>query len=248
MTFYIVLIVGAMVAGFVQGLSGFAFGLVAMSFWVWVVDPKLAAALTVFGGLLGQLIAAFSIKRGFKWSQLLPFVMGGAAGIPIGVHLLPLVDASAFKIGLGLVLLVWCPVMLFASHLPRVTRGGRIADAIVGLSGGVLGGFGGFTGVIPTLWCVLRGYPRDEQRAVIQNFNLAMLIMIMGAYIASGVVNVDTLPMFAIVAPAMLIPTFVGTRTYKGLSELRFRQIVLTLLTSSGLMMLVSGLSTILHR
>ena len=106
MTLYLVVAAGAVVAGFVQGLSGFAFGLVAMSFWVWAVDPKVAATLTVFGGLLGQLIAAFSVRRGFKWNQLLPFVLGGIAGIPVGVWLLPLVDANTFKIGLGVILLI----------------------------------------------------------------------------------------------------------------------------------------------
>ncbi|SIT03988.1 hypothetical protein SAMN05428937_0333 [Achromobacter sp. MFA1 R4] len=233
---------GAVVAGFVQGLSGFAFGLVAMSFWVWAVDPKVAAALTVFGGLLGQLIAAFSVRRGFKLNQLLPFVLGGIAGIPVGVWLLPLVDANTFKIGLGVILLFWCPAMLFAQRIPKISFGGRLADGVVGLAGGVLGGFGGFTGVIPTLWCVLRGFPREEQRAIIQNFNLAMLIVIMGTYSAAGLVTKATLPLFAIVAPAMLIPTFLGTRMYKGISDLRFRQIVLGLLTASGLMMLTSGL------
>ncbi|MDR6600964.1 putative membrane protein YfcA [Achromobacter deleyi] len=242
MTLYLVVAAGAVVAGFVQGLSGFAFGLVAMSFWVWAVDPKVAATLTVFGGLLGQLIAAFSVRRGFKWNQLLPFVLGGIAGIPVGVWLLPLVDANTFKIGLGVILLIWCPAMLFAQRIPKIDAGGRLADAVAGLAGGVLGGFGGFTGVIPTLWCVLRGFPREEQRAIIQNFNLAMLIVIMGTYIATGLVTKATLPLFAIVAPAMLIPTFLGMRMYKGISDLRFRQIVLGLLTASGLMMLTSGL------
>ena len=43
---------GALAAGFVQGLSGFAFGLVAMTFWVWVIPPQLAGPLVVFGSLL----------------------------------------------------------------------------------------------------------------------------------------------------------------------------------------------------
>lgn len=247
MTLYLVVALGAAVAGFVQGLSGFAFGLVAMSFWVWVLDPPVAASLTVFGGLLGQLIAAFSVRRGFSWRQLLPFVFGGVTGIPVGVWLLPMVDAGTFKIGLGIVLLIWCPTMLFAQHIPRITFGGKIGDALAGAAGGVLGGFGGFTGVIPTLWCVLRGFPREEQRAIIQNFNLAMLIVIMLTYIASGLVSLNTLPLFAIVAPAMLIPTLLGTRVYKGISDLRFRQIVLGLLTASGFIMLASGLSSVLR-
>ena len=46
---YLVIALGAAVAGFVQGLSGFAFGMVAMSFWAWVLPPQEAAALSVFG-------------------------------------------------------------------------------------------------------------------------------------------------------------------------------------------------------
>jgi hypothetical protein len=56
---------GAVVAGFVQGLSGFAFGLVAMSFWVWTIEPRLAAVLVVFGALTGQIIGVVSVRRGF---------------------------------------------------------------------------------------------------------------------------------------------------------------------------------------
>ena len=41
----LVVALGAAVAGFVQGLSGFAFGMVAMSFWAWVLEPQLAAVL-----------------------------------------------------------------------------------------------------------------------------------------------------------------------------------------------------------
>ena len=57
---YLVVTLGAVIAGFVQGLSGFAFGLVAMSFWAWVLDPRLAATLAVFGALVGQILAAIT--------------------------------------------------------------------------------------------------------------------------------------------------------------------------------------------
>ncbi len=53
---YVLVAAGAMAAGFVQGLSGFGFGMVAMSFWAWTIDPKLAAAMVVFGSLTGQLL------------------------------------------------------------------------------------------------------------------------------------------------------------------------------------------------
>ena len=242
----LLLIAGAAVAGFVQGLSGFAFGMVAMSIWAWGIDPRIAAVLTVFGALMGQLVAAFSAPRAPRWALLLPFVVGGLVGVPIGTALLPHLDPARFKTFFGLMLVIWCPVMLFSSRLPRVTWGGRLADAVAGAAGGVLGGLGGFTGVVPTLWCTLRNLEKDLQRSLVQNFNLAMLSVTMVGYLFSGKVGADMLPRFAVVAPALLIPSLLGARVYIGLSEQAFRRVVLSLLTASGFVMLASSLPKLL--
>ncbi|WP_028604413.1 sulfite exporter TauE/SafE family protein [Ottowia thiooxydans] len=239
---------GAILAGFVQGLSGFAFGMVAMSIWAWVLEPQLAAALTVFGALTGQILAAFSVRRGFSWRLLMPFVLGGLMGIPLGVMLLPHLDMVWFKAVLGTLMVFWGSAMLLTKHLPKISSGGRLADGAVGMVGGVLGGLGGFTGTVPTLWCTLRGFPKDTQRIVIQNFNLSMLLVTMGTYLVAGIVKVEMLPMFGIVAAAMLVPTLLGTRLYIGISEARFRQIVLGLITASGIALLASALPMLVKR
>lgn len=123
-----IITLGAIVAGFIQGLSGFAFSMVAMSFWAWVLDPKLAATLAVFGALTGQILAAFSVRRGFNLHLLWPFIAGGLLGIPMGVAVLPHLNMDWFKAVLGALLVLWCPAMLFARRLPHLTAGGRIVD------------------------------------------------------------------------------------------------------------------------
>lgn len=245
---YLVVALGAMLAGFVQGLSGFAFGLTAMSLWAWTLEPRLAAALVVFGSLLGQIVAAVTVRRGFDWRCLLPFVLGGLAGIPLGVLLLPRLDMDWFKVILGTLLVLWCPAMLIMAGRPRrpFTFGGRFADGLAGMAGGVMSGLGGFAGSLPTLWCTLRGFDKDTQRTVIQNFNLSMLAVTMAIYLAAGLITRDMLPLFAIVAPAMLLPALFGARLYTGISEVAFRKIVLGLLTASGMMMLASALPRLL--
>jgi uncharacterized membrane protein YfcA len=244
----LVIIAGAVAAGFVQGLSGFGFGLVAMSFWAWTIDPRLAAAMAVFGALTGQIIAAVTVRRGFDVKRLAPFVLGGLLGIPVGMLLLPQVDVQVFKAFLGSLLAVWCPAMLFSAQLPRVTRGGRVADALVGVGGGVMGALGGFTGVLPTLWCTLRGMDKDAQRAIVQNFNLAMLLVTFATYVGTGIIDRTTLPFLAIVAPAMLVPSLLGARLYIGISEATFRKVVLSLLTATGIALLVSSVPRLLER
>src|SRR5262249_11410363 len=95
------------------------------------------------------------------------------------------------KLFVGLILLLWCPTMLVSRRLPHVTGGGRFADGTMGWIGGVRGGLGGLTGPAPTLWCALRGWGRDKQRAVFQTFNLTMQMITMVAYIATGTISRD---------------------------------------------------------
>jgi len=231
---------GALLAGFVQGLSGFGFGLTAMSIWAWMLDPALAATLAVSGALTGQILAAIFVRRSWDMQVLWPFLAGGLCGVPVGVWVLPYLDMRLFKLVLGTFLVLWCPTMLLISRFPRITAGGRLADAVVGWAGGVMGGLGGFTGTLPTLWCTLRGLSKDHQRGIIQNFNLAMLCVAMLMYVTQGIVTTDMLPYMAAVSAVVVIPVLMGTRVYVGISDQRFRQIVLGMLTLSGAVMLLS--------
>src|SRR5690606_28820819 len=165
----VIVLLGAALAGFVQGLSGSNFGLVAMAVWAWLLDPTLTGPLIVCGSLTGQLLAIRSLRQGFNRQLLLPMLAGGLLGVPLGVALLHL--------GVGVLLLVWCPLMLLSRELPRIAWGGRGVNAGVGVVGGVMGGLGGLTGPAPVLWAALKGWDRDTQCSVIQGFNLSMHLL-----------------------------------------------------------------------
>lgn len=231
----------ALLGGFVQGLSGFGFSLAAMSIWAWTLEPTLAAVLSVSGGLTGQIFAAFRVRRGFNWPRLWPFVAGGLLGLPFGLWLLPLLDPTWFKFFIGSLLAIWCPLMLASRHIPHVHHGGRVADGLSGVLGGIGGALGGFTGAIPTLWCTLRGYARDEQRSVVQNFNLALLAVTWVSYLATGLITRAMIVPMLVMAPVIVLSSLFGTRVYLGISDQAFRNLVLGLLTASGLAMLGSA-------
>jgi len=238
----LLLVAGAALAGFVQGVAGFAFSMVALSVWAWGIDPRLASVLAVAGGFSGQLLSAFTVRRGLALGTLWPYLAGALAGIPLGVLALPHLDATSFRLGLGLLLVVFCPLMLVADRLPAITAGGRAADALVGMAGGVMGGLGGFTGVVPSLWATLRRYDKDLQRAVLQNFNLAALAATLLSYVATGTITTAMLPALAVVLPALVIPSLLGARVYRGMSPLAFRRVVLLLLSASGAVMVLGAL------
>ena len=103
-----------------------------------------------------------------------------------------------------------------------------------------------FSGAVPTLWRPLRGMEKEQQRAIVQNFNRATLAATMAGYVATGVVTRDMLPLLPIVAIALLVPVLFGARVYVGLSEAAFRKLVLSLLSLSGLAMLASAVPRLL--
>jgi uncharacterized protein len=241
-----VVALGAAAGGFIQGLSGFAFGLVALGIWAWAVDPKVAGALVVFGTFVGQLMALATVRRGFDAVRILPFIVGGVLGVPFGVALLRHIDPQGFKLAIGVILLIWCPTMLTLRKLPHIAVGGRWADGTAGWVGGVMAGLAGLNGPAPILWCTLRGWGRDVQRAVFQTYSLVIQGVTMAAYIVTGTIGSDTLWLFAIVAPAMLVPTLIGAQLYGRFSDVGFRRLVLSLLTASGAILAGAGLAQLL--
>jgi uncharacterized protein len=243
--FYVLL--GSLAGGLIQGLSGFAFGLVAMTFWVWVIPPQVVGPLVVFGSLVGQLLSLGWIRPSFVRQRLWPLVLGGCAGTPIGAWMLRYIDPIVFKMAVGLILVAYCPLVLFFRVMPRVTVGGRFADAGVGVIGGVMGGLGGLNGPAPTLWCSLRGWSRDEQRAVFQTFSVSTQALTLIIYAASGLITRETVWLIAIVAPAMVVPTLIGVRLYSRFSEAGFRQLILVLLSLSEVVLLIASAPRLLN-
>jgi uncharacterized membrane protein YfcA len=238
--------IGAAIAGLVQGISGFAFSMVAVSIWVWALDPKFAATMAVFGGWLGQVISVMRVRRGWHFDLLWPMLIGAAIGIPLGNLLLNRLDPNWFKLVLGALLVVCCSAMLATARLPKVTTGGKPADAAVGLLGGVMAPLSGFSGLAPALWATLRGYNKDEHRAVLQNFNLAVLSATLALNVRSGRITGEMWPQMAVVAGSMILPALWGSKIYVGMSAGAFRKVVLWLLVLAGAVMLANALKTMM--
>lgn len=230
----LLVVAGGLAAGFVQGFSGFAFGLIAMAFWAWGLTPQIAGPLVVSASLLGQLLTIGSVRKSFSLGRVLPFVAGGIAGVPVGVAVLKSIDLTAFRVVVGVMLVVFPSAMLAAGRLPRLAAGGRIADGAIGFLGGVMGGVAGLSGAAPTLWTAFRGWKKDAQRAVIQSFNLAMHTVTLSVYALTGVLTREAIWLFLLLSPVVVVTALLGVRLYRRASEAAFRRVVLALLALSG--------------
>jgi uncharacterized membrane protein YfcA len=234
------IIAGTIAGGFVSGVAGFAFALVALSVWAWLIDPQLLSPMAVFGSFVAQVLSLGVVRRSMHWRRLMPFLVGGAVGVPLGVFLLQYVNLAVFRTTVGAILVAYCSFMLIAPNLEPIRAGGQLADGCVGLIGGTMGGLAGLTGPAPTIWCAIRGWDKDTQRSVFQSFNLAMQGIALVTYGVSGALTIPVLRMFGVMLPAIVIPVWLGTRLYRRIDDRVFRRVVLFLLLVSGVLLLTS--------
>src|ERR1700730_5263829 len=155
---FAVLSLGALAGGFVSGLAGFGTGLMALGIWLYVVPPSIAVPLVLICSILGQTSTLPSFWRSIDFKLVWPFLIGGLAGVPLGTLLIAHADPRIFKVSVGVLMLVF-PTALYFNRTPiALSFGGRLADAAIGFAGGILGGLGGLSGPIPTLWASVRGW------------------------------------------------------------------------------------------
>jgi len=226
---------GALVAG----LSGFAFGLVAASIWLYILTPLQTATLIIGFGLIVQGYSVWKLRRALDWKTLWPFVLGAALGVPVGVTILTWANPAHVRIGVGVFLVLYSLYALLRPAIKPVTAGGAAADAAVGFLNGVLGGITGLAGILVTIWCGLRGWPKDVQRTVFQPVAVAIFLMSALWIGAKGAITPDIAKLFLIGLPALFAGTSLGLKLFGRLNEATFRKVVLVLLLASGLVLII---------
>src|SRR5215475_8658800 len=211
---------------FVAGLSGFAFGLVAASLWLYILTPLQSATLIVAFGLLVQGYSVWKLRKALDWRLLWPFVAGAAAGVPAGVTLLTWSDPRSIRIAVGIFLILYSVYAFFRPTL-KFASGGPAGDAVVGFLNGVLGGLTGLAGILVTVWCGLRGWSKDAQRTIFQPVAVAIFLMTAIWLGVKETVTAETIRLFLIGLPCLIAGTWLGLKLFGRIDETMFRKIVL---------------------
>jgi hypothetical protein len=93
----------------------------------------------------------------------------------------------------------------------------------------------------------MRGWTKDEQRAVFQPVILTGMMMIAASLSVAGAITVDTLKLYALGLPALLAGLWLGFKCYGKLDEATFRKVVLVLLLCSGTALVAAQRSTLIR-
>jgi uncharacterized protein len=237
-----IVLAGALAGGFVNGLTGFGTALTALGIWLYAIPASVAATLVILCSVISQMQTLPMIWRTIFWHRVLIFIVPGFLGVPIGTLLLPHIDARMFKIVVGSFLVVYSAYVLLRRVQSESTWGGRAADGAVGFCGGILGGLAGLSGVLPVVWTDVRGWNKEQRRAVLQTFNIAILSFALVSHAISGFLTRQVLIAATAALPGTIGGAWLGALVYRRLADRTFQRVVMVLLFLSGFVLIWTSL------
>jgi uncharacterized membrane protein YfcA len=230
------------VGGFVSGFSGFAMGLIVSGVWLHIITPIQTATLIAGYGLLTQGYGIYNLRRILDVRRTWPLALGTVIGIPVGVAILAFVNPADVHFSVGVLLVLYAIYSLTRPVFTPV-KIGVAADIAIGISNGLLGGLTGLGGVISTISCQLRGWPKEEQRAVFQPVLFVAFVVISMSQAVAGSITNDTLVLYGLGVPFMVAGLWSGFKLFGKINDEIFRKSVLWLLLFAGLSLIVPALA-----
>jgi uncharacterized membrane protein YfcA len=237
----VLIVAGAVAGGMVNGLTGFGTALTALGIWLFAVSPTLASTLVILCSVVSQLQTLPMIWRTILWKRVVVFVAPGVLGVPIGTLLLPHIDPRLFKIGVGVFLIAYSGHVLARRAEIKTNWGGVFADGVVGFLGGVFGGLAGLSGALPVVWTDIRGWTKEQRRAVLQMFNTAILSLALAVHAASGLITRQVIVAALIALPGTIVGAQAGGFVYRRLADHSYQRLIMVLLMFSGVVLIWAG-------
>ena len=219
---WLVLALCALLIGFSKTAIG-GMALIAVVLASQVVATKDSTAVVLVMLLIGDLVATWTYRHDVDWRLIVRLIPPVLVGIGAGALFLNWVDGPTLKRTMGVIVLVLLVLGLFpdklAAHRPSV--------------GMAYGGLAGFTTMVANgggppmnLYLLARKYDKLRFLGTTAWFFFAVNLIKVPFSIAGGILRPDTALLGAVLAPLVLIGTWIGRSTIKRINQAAFEKLV----------------------
>lgn len=222
----------------VYSATGFGIAMTAMPISLLAIsDPQTAVVVVNTGGVSAGILIAIQARTDIPYREIVPIVLAGALGVPLGVSILKFADPTIIRIGIVVLILALAALSLkeFKGEIPFAGVLGVAAGFVVGatLTAFAVGG------PLIVLFLLARNLGRRSVRGAMALYLLVIAGIGVFAYAFAGLYTVERLTLVGIV----LIPSFVGfglgALLIQRMNEKIFRYVVLGIIGLSSMAVLV---------
>ncbi len=171
-------------AGFVQGLTGFGFGLVSMSIMPLFMNVKEAAAISTVFSLLATVTTFIRHAHDYNWRLGFVFLLCACVGVPVGVYFLDRTNESLLVHILGALMVVIAAHELLSKR--KIERVPTTVTVPLGLFSGALSGAFNLGGTPTAAYAYAHQWTRGQIIAFLQVMITVSCVLRMVCYARFG--------------------------------------------------------------
>lgn len=235
---YLVITLIMLLGAFLQGLTGFGSGLIAVPLLaIYLPLTTITPTLSIINLLMATYLS-WMLRRHVLWSQWKWLLCMGVLGTLLGNFLLAQVNLVGLQVGMALLVMAvalcfWFGVQWYFPNTPRLQL---MTGVLAGFSNGALT----LGGPPVVLFLTSQRMSRNSFRATLAAFFWVLALTNVLSFTAQQRYNIEHVPLLLALVTGTLLGTWLGHRLSHHLSEQLFRRITLGLVFAAGLMALYS--------
>ncbi len=223
-----------LLAGLIQGLTGFGAGLVALPLLCLFMDIHLAVPLCLLNGLVITTTMAIELRQHLDRRKILPLLLGSIPGVLVGAAVLKLADPGLIKHLLAVLLIGYSGFNLVFS--PRPIKPAVIWGYFAGFLTGAINAALSAGGPPAIIYTTLTDWKKDEIKATLTGFFMLNGYMTLAAYLFAGMLSREIITSFAGTVLFVLAGTVVGSKVR--IDRRAYLRLVYMILIGLGVLML----------
>lgn len=227
------LIIIMLLAGFIQGFSGFGSVLLSLPLLALFLDIKTAIPLVALMGVMLTIFLLIPLWKDLEWSRIWPLLLGALPGVPIGIFILKSLNSRLLLTFLGLILVCYA---LYSLLFKVAGRGLNIRWAY--FSGFLAGCFGGaFSAAGPPVivYVSVQSWRKELIKSTLQGFFLVSGLMVIIGQAMTGLITSQVLVLFLYSLAPLALGTYTGHFFFGKIREETYRRVILVLLLCLGI-------------
>lgn len=226
-----------LVSGFVMGLTGFGFGMVAMSLSPLLINIKQANVLVTILALLNCLFVTWHMRHAIDLRKVLPIFLGAIIGVPIGVYLLKILQPEVIKSILGVILITFSTYSILKKDSKRYII--KWWGIPIGILSGILNGIINMGGPPVIIYTYYQKWNKDSIKATLITYFTFCTSYKVVLLIVSKLVVLETVKMVGIMLPVVYIGAFLGTVWFEKVNREQMRKVTFSVLICLGVLLLI---------
>ncbi|MCK5069069.1 MAG: sulfite exporter TauE/SafE family protein [Desulfocapsa sp.] len=226
-----------LLAGFVQGMTGFGSALVAIPLLSLVIDIKSAVPLCILNSLVITTYLSLKMRKHLELQKIAPICIAAIPGIIVGSTILKRVSSTIIQTTLGTLLIAYSLHSLFSTPKPKKLH--KIWAYVAGFLSGAIGAAFSAGGPPTIIYATLNDWKKDTIKATLSGFFLFNSYLIAAVHAVNGLTTLEIFTYFMISAPFVLLGTVLGTISYGKIPRELYLQIIFAFLTAMGIIMIL---------